>query len=385
MASRKIVALSLVLVGWAGVRAQRATACDVPVCRFALERWIPDPYELVVFHRGQLKAADKAVVAYIEGGPDDTVIANCVVGPVDLAGKLDEAMQALWKKQSKATLPWMVLRYPERFQTDPTESVWAGPLTMAAAKALLDSPLRREVSKRLAAGDSAVWILLASGTRTKDEAAAKLLAKELAECQKLLKPPELVAPTLEESEDIPLGPPPVNVKIAFSLVRLSRTDPAEKALVRMLLKTEPELETKYASEPVAYPVFGRGRALYAFVGKGINTDNIRDACAFLVGPCSCMVKEQNPGVDLLFRKDWEAALGAELLTETTLPPLMGLPEAPAETGAANQPDAPAALGGTPGAGPGGGGLLRNIIVAVVLVVAAAGGAAWVIGRKRARS
>ena len=29
-------------------------ACQIPVFRYALERWQPDPYEVVVIHRGSL-------------------------------------------------------------------------------------------------------------------------------------------------------------------------------------------------------------------------------------------------------------------------------------------------------------------------------------------
>ena len=43
-------------------------------------------------------------------------------------------------------------------------------------------------------------------------------------------------------------------------------------LLQMLLNTEDDLKTM--KEPMAIPVFGRGRALYALVGKGINEETI---------------------------------------------------------------------------------------------------------------
>jgi hypothetical protein len=58
---------------------------------------------------------------------------------------------------------------------------------------------------------------------------------------------------------------------------------------------------------MAFAVFGRGRALFPLIGAGITAENIRDEHArFLIGPCTCKVKEQNPGVDLLFAADWTA-------------------------------------------------------------------------------
>ena len=43
----------------------------------------------------------------------------------------------------------------------------------------------------------------------------------------------------------------------------------------------------------------RGVVLHALVGRGITPENIEDAHTFITGACSCVVKEQNPGFDLL--------------------------------------------------------------------------------------
>jgi hypothetical protein len=40
------------------------------------------------------------------------------------------------------------------------------------------------------------------------------------------------------------------------------------------------------------------------VGKGVNRDNLLDCVDFITGACSCTVKDQNPGMDLLFQTDW---------------------------------------------------------------------------------
>ena len=78
---------------------------------------------------------------------------------------------------------------------------------------------------------------------------------------------------------------------------------------------------------MALPVFGRGRALYALVGKGINEDTIEEACKFVTGPCGCEVKRQNPGMDLLMLESWEAKLQEWKNAKENLPPLTGLPQA----------------------------------------------------------
>ena len=83
------------------------------------------------------------------------------------------------------------------------------------------------------------------------------------------------------------------------MVKLSRTDPAEEIFVKMLLGTESDLASYHT--PLAFPVFGRGRALYALVGKGIKRKLIKSTCNTIIGWCSCTIKEDNPGTDLLFK------------------------------------------------------------------------------------
>jgi len=72
----------------------------------------------------------------------------------------------------------------------------------------------------------------------------------------------------------------------------------------MLLRIEEDLWK--LKDTMVFPFYGRGRALFALVGEGINTENIEDVCAFLLGPCSCQVKAMAPGVDMLVRADWDS-------------------------------------------------------------------------------
>lgn len=113
------------------------------------------------------------------------------------------------------------------------------------------------------------------------------------------------------------------MRVGFSILPLSRTDPAESVFVDMLVHTEPDL-TDYASEPMVFPIFGRGIALYALAGKGINENNIIESCSFLVGPCSCDAKALNPGTDLLIPADWDAVLQGSAIRMIDPPPLVGM-------------------------------------------------------------
>ncbi|HVJ87615.1 MAG TPA: hypothetical protein VM452_18285, partial [Caulifigura sp.] len=88
-----------------------------------------------------------------------------------------------------------------------------------------------------------------------------------------------------------------------------------------------------------FPVFGRLRALLPLVGPGITPENIRGSARFLAGACSCQVKEQNPGFDLLMNAHWDelipwakskTASGA-LAGTTTEPELVPIAAGPVAT------------------------------------------------------
>jgi hypothetical protein len=93
---------------------------------------------------------------------------------------------------------------------------------------------------------------------------------------------------------------------SFPLVRVSRNDLAESFFLSNLLKISTELVS--SKQPMAFPIYGRGRVLPPLEGEGINADILRMACEFLTGSCSCEIKDQNPGIDLLLAANWEAAI-----------------------------------------------------------------------------
>jgi hypothetical protein len=306
---KAIISLLIVIVAF-GV--SESLGCSVPVFRYALERWPADYYIAEIEYSQELadeaKSAAKLLEKHSEG--DGETICNLHVKLKQVAG-LDK--------------PKLTLRFPR--QSKIPVDTWSGDLNLAAVKSIVDSPVRKEIAKRLIAGVSAVWIFLESGNLEKDAAAMKIVKKNLDDLQKTLRLPEenlqdMTAtdydPSLviaEENED--------KVKIEFSIISLSRKDPAEKFLVDLLLKTENDLYDY--DEPMIFPVFGRGRILYAILGKGINGKNISKACVFLSGACSCQVKSLNPGVDMLLNVDWDSQLSETFLVEQVeLPELTGL-------------------------------------------------------------
>lgn len=296
-----------------------AWACNVPVFRFALERWRPDAYRAVLFHRGELTDADREQIALLEQEQQDSLanltVRTVDVGQLDAAAGADNEDAALWAALGEATLPTLVVQYPAALKID--KPVWVGTPSRETSSRLFDSPSRQELIRRLADGETAVWLLLESGQREADDTAAALLEGELKRLEQDLKLPELTT----APEDAILASTPL--KVDFSLLRVRRDDPAEEALVAMLLGSEPDLAER--TDPMAFPIYGRGRALWGLIGPGITARNIADSAGFLVGPCSCEVKELNPGFDLLLSADWDTLLSqsgiplAAMATETKQP------------------------------------------------------------------
>ena len=303
-----------------------ASACSVPVFRYALERWQPSKYELVVYHRGPLGSADREAVRRLVTA---SRTANVRLTDADLAGQPETTLRAVWDREGAgAALPRLVLRYPDSAPQIP--SVWAGPLSTDPA-GLFHSPARREIHDRLTMGHAAAVVLLRSGDPSADQAAREFLRAELPRIAGGIELPA-------RSDDGPQVQSELPLRIDFPVVEVSRCA-EEEMLVRILLGSEDGLADVKA--PIAFPVFGRGRALCSLHGKGLSDPtDLRRSLEFLCKACSCQVKELNPGVDLLMSANWDAVFDAERgppahLAATGGPPI-------AETRAAPASDEPVA-------------------------------------------
>ncbi|MCA9015425.1 MAG: hypothetical protein KDA77_08860 [Planctomycetaceae bacterium] len=294
-------------------------ACSVPVFRYALERWPADKYSAVVFYRGELSAEQQKLVAQFDKeGAIGQKSANVELRLVNLDAKPAPEDLDLWKQQKSETLPLLVVRTP--LPAPVPNGFWSGELSEENLVRLIDSPLRQNIAKQLINGQTAVWVFLESGNPEKDKAAFELLSKELKRMEKTLKLPEIEQADIEQGL---VSVSPDSLKLKFSLEKCARDDSSEQYFTQMLLATENDLKD-FSDEPMALPVFGQGRVLYALIGKGINPGTIEQACRDLTGPCTCQVKDQNPGTDLLMAVNWENLVTPATQDEKELPPLTGL-------------------------------------------------------------
>ncbi len=247
----RVVILCLLI---ATAAAAPASACSVPVFRYALNYWPADEYELQA-HAAKL--------------PDDLTI------NLNLKEHAGPAKLVLADRE-----------------------VWSGDMNPVTFATLLDSPIRRQIISGILHGDSVVWILVESGDASKDAAATDALTKRLKYLESIAVMPEL-------RPDDPfnrIGPGPT-LTIRHSVIRLSRKDAGESFTLAMLERGSTDPKT-----PTAYPIFGRGRALIALPQEKLTPDNIDEIALFLTSACSCEVKDRRQGWDLLLQVDWDEEL-----------------------------------------------------------------------------
>lgn len=283
-----------------------AVACNIPVFRFALERWKPDSCEVIVFHDQPLTTDDEAVIAELEtaslakGGVSNLNIIRC-----DLRTSEDQELDSLWlttKEKASAQLPFVVARSLKG--QNKTINHWHGTLPQVKSSGMLASPARMELTKRLQNSDAIVWLVLKSSSDdAQNKTVVELLRKQCKELPNRVELPEGIGlPGSELFSEMPL-------LIQFSVLEIDRSDPKEQYLVQQLSGFQSQAVA--ADEPLVVPIFGRGRALEVIPASQLNEDLVFELTEFLCGACSCQVKEQNPGFDLLLSTNWNVALFGE--------------------------------------------------------------------------
>ena len=274
--------------------------CDVPVFRYAFDHWTQENYVIRFFHRGTLKENEKKILEELKKySQEGEKRFNYILEIRDLGE--NPPNKNYTREIQEYGLPFIIIHYPGSGERN---IAWSGAASGETLGDLFESTARQEISNRLNAGETAVWVFVESGNAEKDRNALTCLERELAN---LAKTP-LIA-----NRSIPIGSSTElkdaeseNLKIAFSLVRISRSDPKERIFASLLVSSEPDLKD-YMAEPIVFPVYGRGKILYALAGKGITEHNIRKSAKFLVGSCSCLIKDSYPGTDILMFTDWKSA------------------------------------------------------------------------------
>ncbi|MEM8733968.1 MAG: hypothetical protein AAGG44_07095, partial [Planctomycetota bacterium] len=161
---RRHVISAAVVIAICGV----AQACNIPVFRYALERWKSDAYEVLVFHNEAFDPAASEQVSKLQKQADQ--LGNISVELVPLSAMTAE-QTTTWKQFGPDTGPASTNK---ESASDTAQAyvllqaqlkrkklnIWQGNLSEFDSASLLRSPARKKVASRLLAGDSVVWLVL---------------------------------------------------------------------------------------------------------------------------------------------------------------------------------------------------------------------------------
>ncbi|MEE3370895.1 MAG: hypothetical protein VX346_16270 [Planctomycetota bacterium] len=300
------IRLSILGITWLALGAL-GQACDTPVYRYAMYRWNPAPYEVYYFHDQPVTDADRSLHELIETlseNPD--AAANLSLIPIDMARDPDlktvpPDVRTFWKSGDPKPLPsYLVWAPPSRDRRQDEGVIISGELDTAMLQALTHSPARNAIAQQLETGKAGVLVLL-EGKDVAETKRARDVVQQLASGISSGKVPLASALPGETPEEGKAK----SAKPQVGLHVIQRDDATEQWLIRTLFAVEdglPEID-----KPMVFPIFGRGRVLPPYIGAGITQELLVECLDFITGPCSCTVKEQNRGMDLLIAYNWDAA------------------------------------------------------------------------------
>jgi hypothetical protein len=214
---------------------------------------------------------------------------------VDVAKPVPPLWAEVYMNERAHPLPRLVLCTPEWTKGAPP--LHSAAASVEALDALIMSPKRAEVLGHILQGTAVTWMIAETSDTAANAALRSLVEKESARLkQVLLIPPGMGKDGVNVLSALP-------VEISFATVSFRVDDPAEAMLVKLLNNGEP------ITEPTLYPVFGRGRVLAAIPTEKVNAALLEETGRFLCGACSCQVKAQNPGFDMLLNAHWQQIFG----------------------------------------------------------------------------
>ena len=225
-------------------------ACTTRVSEWVLLNSMPNAYTLVYFHKTPLSESSERQNQTLA---ENIKTANIQFQSVNKPG---------------ITGPYYGLYYKNRlFSRYERVDELAG---------LSSSPLREKIAAELMAGKLCVMLYLKTDNKEKDETGLSTLRQAIAS-----------SPFSE----------------IITVVELSRNSRDEVHFASMLLNVEDDL--KDIQEPMLFGIFGRFKALEPLLGKGISEENINLMIDYFTAECSCLIKDDLPGTDILFPDKWD--------------------------------------------------------------------------------
>ena len=308
--------LKLIATLWVAANALAATsplpACSTPVHRYAMYNWEPSKYLASYFYDGSVDPKDAKANELLRAmcDPEASRI-NLTFLEVDLqdTAMIEQAPQSVaraLREQSARAAPYHMVFSPLGVL------LFVGRLDADAVSKLAESSARKRIAELLASTQHGGMLFLPGADPKANEKALAEIDKAIQLAEETVLDDEPAAPagsaprdgtpadgaTAEQAND--------SAKPRVKVLKLARGDAEETWLLKQLDAVE-ELSPEEKAKPRVFGLYGRGRALEPYLGDGILAENLLDMISFINGPCSCEVKDQNPGVDLLVTWDWRKA------------------------------------------------------------------------------
>jgi hypothetical protein len=145
-----------------------------------------------------------------------------------------------------------------------------------ALRNLESSPLRKKIASELLEGKLCVMLYLKIGNEAKDKSSLNIIQKAVKSSP---------------------------FKDILTVLELDRENSEEVHFTSLLLNVEEDL--KNISEPMLFGIFGKFKALEPLLAGGISEENINLMIDYLKAECSCLIKDDLPGTDILYSGNWE--------------------------------------------------------------------------------
>ncbi|NSW57125.1 MAG: hypothetical protein HPY44_14020 [Armatimonadetes bacterium] len=257
------------------------SACDTPVFEYALYHWTADSYTVVYLSDRPEVGPDRKANGYLEkmGSLEDGFANVRLVrlNPKQLPETTPPDLREAVERHAQASLPLHLVYTPRG------DEIHAGRLSPEDARALVESPLRKQIADMLVEERKQGVLLLLSGEDADANASARQAALQ----------------AIETAKQFDVNP---------GFLEIDAGTPEEKWLVKQLRALP--VEESAQSAPLLFGCFGRGHVEGPVPAAGGTVDPALMLLDFMSGPCTCVVKEAGMGLDLLIRRNWDASLPA---------------------------------------------------------------------------
>jgi len=154
--------------------ASIALCCSIPVFRYALEHWIPEPFIVHIISASPLDESQKALLKdFEELGKNANIRLKVSDGQ---SPKSDES-KSIVQTYSNRDSAWMAVETTKKVE-GLTQVIWDAPFSRETVQQLLSSPVRKRICEGLVDKDSVSWVFLESADPTVDDAKFAKLESE---------------------------------------------------------------------------------------------------------------------------------------------------------------------------------------------------------------